>query len=306
MCHLFADLRGLGRFCQCAVVSSVTDPQPPTRTWRTPAYIAGFVALTVAVVVGSWLAGSNSPFAAAADSSHFEERKARVEELLAAHRYGYERAWAEEGLASMVEQVDANLAGDHPDPRILELAARDLEVVIAHIEEARAAWLVEFSVKDENLVNASGTDAEAALDLTTGGVSGFEVGECPDGARACVLRGTSTVVVPSRLAALTEAQLLEEESITWFDLMAHEYMHVLQGKLGSSLYDDQTYLSLFDLPPDGAVGYEDEVDWAAESSAECMAEAMYEEYYVRTYPGFCTDEQYEFARWILDEALAAE
>jgi hypothetical protein len=33
---------------------------------------------------------------------------------------------------------------------------------------------------------------------------------------------------------------------------------------------------------------------------------MYEEYFARSYPGFCTAEQYEFAEWILDEALAAD
>lgn len=260
--------------------------------------------MAVALVVGSWLAGGSSPFAAAAASDRYEERKAQVEELLAAHRYGYERVWAEEGLASMVEQVEANQAGDHPDSRVFQLATRDLDYIISEIESARAEWLVEFAVKEENLVNSSGTDAEAALDGITGGISAFEVGECPEHSRACMLRGTSTVVVPPRFAALTDEQLLKQESITWSDVMGHEYMHVLQGKLGSHLYDDETYLRLFDFVPEG--GEEYDVDWAAESSAECMAETMYEEYFARSYPGFCTAEQYEFAEWILDEALAAD
>ena len=81
-------------------------------------------------------------------------------------------------------------------------------------------------------------------------------------------------------------------------------MHVLQGKLGWLLYNDETYLDLFDVVPEG--GEEYDVDWAAELSAECMAEGMYEEYFVRSYPGDCTDDQYTFARWILNEALTAD
>ncbi|RQP09615.1 MAG: hypothetical protein EAS51_11195 [Microbacteriaceae bacterium] len=155
----------------------------------------------------------------------------------------------------------------------------------------------EFSVKTENLGNSSGTDVEAAVDAITGGISALVVSDdvCGDDVIACVYEGRSTIYVPPRYARMSDAELRREVGTSWDDVIRHEFMHVLQGKLGRAHSSSEQLRALFGEPPAGAERYPGEVDWPVEREADCMAEARYPGY-VHQYPGRCSEAQLAFAR----------
>lgn len=154
----------------------------------------------------------------------------------------------------------------------------------------------------------SGTDAADALRAVAGDQATLRVAdECGEHAVACVFEGQATVIVPPRFAELTEAEMLADGHGTWTDVMRHEFMHVLQHRLGTGLSENAEFLATFDTVPEGIQAHEfyDDVRWPMELSAECMAEVRYPGYQ-RSYPGFCYDDQLRFARTIIERALALE
>lgn len=156
----------------------------------------------------------------------------------------------------------------------------------------------EFSVKTQNLGNSSGTEVEAAVDAITGGISALAISDdvCgDDDVIACVYEGRSTIYVPPRYARMSDAELRREVGTSWDDVIRHEFMHVLQGKLGRAHSSSEELRALFGEPPAGAERYPGEVDWPVEREADCMAEARYPGY-VHQYPGRCSEAQLAFAR----------
>ncbi len=151
----------------------------------------------------------------------------------------------------------------------------------------------------------SGTDAASALKQVAGDESALRVGdECGEHAVACVFEGQSTVIVPPRYAELTDREMRVRGYGSWIDVMRHEYMHVLQHRLGTQLSEDANFLATFDHMPAGGEEYDDVGSWSMELSAECMAEVEYVDYR-RSYPGVCDNDQLQFARTIVAQARAA-
>lgn len=260
-----------------------------------------FAALAALWIVAYWPTSPYGPWAAP-DTARYELAKADAHRVLA-HLYGYEpdmRDWT----LNIIENVDEALAHGQPRQEDIDDATEKIIAGTDYVERARAEWQLEYGAKLVNLVNDSGTDAEAALDQVSGGAASFRIGDCGDEALACVYKD-ATVVVTADFAFLTDDELLDEGlTARWIDVMRHEYMHVLQNKLGERLARDPEYLRLFDVVPVGGEEYPD-ADWAYESSADCMAETM-DIVYVPLYPGVCVGERGEFARWMLDEALLAD
>lgn len=164
----------------------------------------------------------------------------------------------------------------------------------------------EFAVMSENLQNTSGTDAEAALDEISGGIAEYASfdGVCSDDtAIACVFLGRSTVYVEAEFAQMSDSELARETGQRWDDVMQHEFMHVLQGKIGRGQGGDDELRAMFDEIPTDDEYYAD-ADWPVELEAECMAEVRYPGYR-RGYPGSCDAAQLEFARRTLDTATTS-
>ena len=161
----------------------------------------------------------------------------------------------------------------------------------------------EYAVKTENLGNATGTDVEDAVDRISGGISALVVDDtCGEVAVACVFRDSSTIFVTPRFARMSEEEILRDQGMSWDHIIQHEFMHVLQGKLGSEHAESARLRAMFSELPVGAEYYGDDVDWPVELEADCMAEARYPDFR-HAYVGRCSEEQLDFARATLRAAL---
>jgi hypothetical protein len=152
-----------------------------------------------------------------------------------------------------------------------------------------------------DVVNTTGTDAEAALDFVSGGridlvVHADDQSPCPD-ALACVY-GSSEVHISHTMSRFSDDQLRRTFGTDWHDVMLHEYAHTVQFHWWYDLSRDADYLRLF-VAAVAPEGLEPQTDYPLEHAADCMAAAV-DGQYRNTYPGECTGEQLVFARTIWD------
>ncbi|MFT4284873.1 MAG: hypothetical protein QM598_08585 [Protaetiibacter sp.] len=168
-----------------------------------------------------------------------------------------------------------------------------------------AAWSVgpdtPWEIARRSTTPAVALAAVAGDEARFGGVT-----DCGEHAIACVTLGSVVVHVSPEFADVDEGELTETQHMSWIDIMRHEYMHVLQGRLVEELEVDPEFYVLFAATPAKAAGddYWDGTDWAIELSAECMAEITYSDY-ERIYPGRCTTQQLRYAERLVAAARAA-
>lgn len=172
---------------------------------------------------------------------------------------------------------------------------------VAEADRAMAERELGFAATPERLLNASGTDAEAALDSISGGradliVDPWDAPLCPE-AIACVSDDTD-VHIRARDSILTDQLLVSAYGVDWQWVMRHEYAHVVQRRWYVELYDSAEFRQLFvdAVVPDG---FDPTLDYPIEHSADCMAVAL-DPGYLAGYPGECTPAQVDFARTIWD------
>jgi hypothetical protein len=225
--------------------------------------------------------------------AYYDEYRPAVVAFLEENPHGHPYSLLQAALDGADEAVDAARVDPDHDPYAPYAEYEHLSVLLEIAQEDIAAWEIEYGLKIENEGNATGTDAEAALDTASAGVSAIIQGDCGSAKSLACVHGGSTVTVPAHMWGLTDEEMLARHGTTWLDVMIHEYAHVVQNKYEFRLMDNPEYLSLFDqetAPPEYA-----DLSWDRELSAECMAETIVGPEYARGYPGTCSPEQLALA-----------
>lgn len=222
-----------------------------------------------------------------------------LEGELAANRFGYDREYVLAEVAKLDAAADRERARATPDARMTADLTGGLRSGLDLLRSQVSQWRRTYGATDENRVNASGTDAEAALIAVSGGAAQFSIDDAcaasgsERGAIACVTVG-ATVHVPAAEAGRSNADLLRAQHQTWTMVMTHEYAHVVQNRYRDALQRSPDFDRLFGhlQPPSWYAG-----PYELEASAECMATTRMPGY-VRSYPVVCTPEQLAMAQRI--------
>lgn len=295
-----------GAPAQAPAPAAATPGAPPAkRRGKTLAIvlsvIGGLLVLLIAapfIVLGIAKAANPDAITSVDDAvAAYEEQSATIRQYVIEHPWGYAEAGFTDELLD--DELAAELASSSPDIDEIVYLAHTVEATRLSWEPLVAAWEIEYAAKPENSGNTSGTDAEAALDAISGGVSELipEPGPCGDATVAACVFGGTTVYVNPELAQLTDAELLARSPRDWEGLMMHEYAHVIQNKYLFRLTEHPDYVRLFEIAqPEGTPLV---LRYALEHSADCMA-AVRIPGYVNGYPGDCTPEQLAFAETIWD------
>jgi len=288
----------------------VVPPKKPTSPWMfwVPA-VAGALAI-VLVGVFVWSANQNRPvarpnpdipvFSTLEESlAYYEGEKAAALTFVDEYPFGYDFERVESLIADLDPKVAAEAADTAPDLAAIAGWGYGIHGLIEVFAQSVDRWETDFSPKPELLTNASGTEAEAALDTVSGGVADILFDDScgsADEALACVWGGT-VVHVPLELRNLSDAELTANYGDFWVSVMVHEYGHVVQNKYIYRLIADADYQRLFvdiEQPADA-----DEYDVPIEYSADCMGVVLIPDY-VPGYLETCTSEQLAFAATIWD------
>ena len=229
--------------------------------------------------------------------AYYEGEKTAARTFVDEHPFGYDFERVDALIADLDPKVAAEAADATPDLAAIAGWGYGINGLIEVFAQSVDRWEAEFAPKPELLTNASGTEAEAALDTVSGGVADILFDDScgsADEALACVWNGT-VVHVPTELRDLSDAELTAGYGDFWMSVMAHEYGHVVQNKYIYRLIADADYQRLFvdiEQPADA-----DEFDVPIEYSADCMGEVLIPDY-IPGYLETCTPEQLAFAATI--------
>jgi hypothetical protein len=231
--------------------------------------------------------------------AYYEGEKTAARAFVEEHPFGYDFERVESVITNLDPKVQAEAEDAAPDLEAIAGWGYDIRTLIGGFEQAVDRWETTYTANPDLTTNASGTEAEAALDEVSGGVSDIVFDDfCgdPESALACVSGGT-LVHVPLQLENLSNAELTAEYGDFWMSVMGHEFGHVIQNKYINRLLADPDYQRLFvdiEQPPDA-----DDFDVDLEYSADCMGAALIPDY-VLAYLPECTPEQLAFAATIWD------
>ncbi len=231
--------------------------------------------------------------------AYYESEKTAALTFVDEHPFGYDFERVESVISSLDPKVSAEAANTTPNLAAIAGWGYDIHSLVGAFEQSVDRWEATYAPQPDLVTNASGTAAEEALDVVSGGVSDIVFDDyCGDAdvALACVAGGT-LVHVPLELENLSDAELSLEYGDFWMSVMAHEYGHVVQNKYINRLLADPDYQRLFvdiEQPPDA-----DEFDVDIEYSADCMGAVIIPDY-VYGYLDECTPEQLAFAATIWD------
>jgi len=289
----------------------VFPPRKPTSPWVFATIGIAVVLATLGIALGVWWSiQTPSPvaqpdadipvFTTLEDSlAYYEGEKVAARAFVDEHPFGYDFVRVESVITNLDPKVQVEAAKAAPDLAAIAGWGYDIRSLIGGFEDAVHRWETTYTANPDLTINASGTDAEAALDEVSGGVSDIVFDDfCgdPESALACVSGGT-LVHVPVQLENLSNAELTAEYGDFWISVMAHEYGHVVQNKYINRLLADPDYQRLFvdiEQPPDA-----DEFDVDLEYSADCMGAALIPDYLLAYLPE-CSPEQLAFAATIWD------
>jgi hypothetical protein len=289
--------------------------RPPSTAARRAFAIVGAVSALalVAVVAVVAVRGSTSDrgitvpdgapvpvFATVAEATeYYEQQKDDLRGFIDAEPFGYDYTFVDDLLADLDDSVGAESTDLFPDPTVIARAGYQVLDTQDRFAGLVEKWEADFAPKPELLANATGSVAEAALDAVSAGVADIRFDDfcgTTDEALACVATGT-VVHVPAELLDYDDERMRAEFGDHWTSVMWHEFAHVIQNKYLFRLWDDPEFQRLF-VDPAAPPG-NDDVDYPAEHSADCMAAAILDDY-IMGYDGECTPEKLEFARTIWD------
>ncbi|GAB3396901.1 hypothetical protein GCM10027515_00580 [Schumannella luteola] len=233
----------------------------------------------------------------------FDQKRADLVAYLDEHRYGYELVRSQASLDRATSEVDDERSSSSPRLWMITSSISVVDDLAAEIAEEVADWETTYAPKAANMVNTTGSPAEAALDRISGGIAEFEFsdatcGNGTDGTQACVSsRWPTKVMAPTVYrAAATAGQ------DTWDDVMVHEFSHVLQNRVDDRMKADPDFTRLFTdqagQMPDWMAG----LSWEYEASAECMSLVQKPDYRIN-YPVTCTPEMLAVAKKIVDMTI---